>query len=113
MTRCGYAEFPADVTLASNFGTFLLYALSCIICMVAYTSTQSSVSCVTSLSDLRTGRQHRLHACLSGGSVPWHSTKAEPLLALGIALVWAIYGGLYFVTTSRSTGRSTLVGSRA
>ena len=40
-------------------------------------------------------------------------TKAEPLLALGIALVWAIYGGIYFVTTSRSTGRSTLVGSRA
>ena len=29
-------------------------------------------------------------------------TKAEPLLALGIALVWAIYGGIYFVTSSRS-----------
>jgi hypothetical protein len=40
-------------------------------------------------------------------------TKAEPLLALGIALVWAIYGGIYFVVSSRSSGRSTLVGSRA
>ena len=34
------------------------------------------------------------------------------VLALGIALVWAIYGGIYFITSSRSTGRSTLVGSR-
>jgi hypothetical protein len=40
-------------------------------------------------------------------------TKAEPLLALGIALVWAIYGGIYFVMSSKSTGRSTLVTTRA
>ena len=26
-----------------------------------------------------------------------YGTKMEPLLALGIALVWAIYGGIYFV----------------
>jgi hypothetical protein len=40
-------------------------------------------------------------------------TKAEPLLALGIALVWAIYGGIYFVVSSKSSGRSTLVTTRA
>ena len=39
-------------------------------------------------------------------------TKAEPLLALGIALVWAIYGGIYFVMSSKATGRTTLVTSR-
>jgi hypothetical protein len=39
-------------------------------------------------------------------------TKMEPLLALGIALVWAIYGGIYFIASSRATGRTTLVTNR-
>jgi hypothetical protein len=38
-----------------------------------------------------------------------YGTKKEPLLALGIALVWFIYGGIYFIRSSKSTGRSTLV----
>ena len=42
-----------------------------------------------------------------------YGTKMEPLLALGIALVWAIYGGIYFVRVSKRTGRTTLVESRA
>ena len=41
-----------------------------------------------------------------------YGTKMEPLLALGIALVWAIYGGLYFIRSSKSSGRTTLVASR-
>ncbi len=41
-----------------------------------------------------------------------YGTKMEPLLALGIALVWAIYGGIYFVRASKSSGRTTLVASR-
>ena len=46
---------------------------------------------------------------------PWmgFGTKMEPLLALGIALVWAIYGGIYFVRSSKRTGRTTMVGERA
>jgi hypothetical protein len=35
-------------------------------------------------------------------------TKPEPLLALGIAAVWAVYGGIYFVKSSKSRGRATL-----
>ncbi len=38
-----------------------------------------------------------------------YGTKMEPLLALGIAAVWAIYGGIYFVRASKKTGRTTLV----
>ena len=38
-----------------------------------------------------------------------YGTKKEPLLALGIALVWAIYGGIYFVRSSKTTGRKTLI----
>jgi hypothetical protein len=41
-----------------------------------------------------------------------YGTKMEPLLALGIALVWAIYGGIYFVRASKATGRTTRVAER-
>jgi hypothetical protein len=37
----------------------------------------------------------------------------EPFTALGIAAVWAIYGGIYFVRTSKMSGRTTFVASRA
>jgi hypothetical protein len=40
-------------------------------------------------------------------------TKMEPLSALGIALVWAIFGGIYFVRSSKRTNRTTFVGSKA
>ena len=40
-------------------------------------------------------------------------TKLEPFTALGVAAVWAIYGGIYFVRSSKSSGRTTLVGNRA
>jgi hypothetical protein len=33
----------------------------------------------------------------------------EPLIAIGIAAVWAIYGGIYFLKASKSKGRTTLV----
>ena len=39
-------------------------------------------------------------------------TKMEPLLALGVALVWAIYGGIYFVSISKKHGKTTLVETR-
>ena len=33
-----------------------------------------------------------------------YGTKMEPLLALGIAVVWAIYGGIYFVDVQQEIG---------
>ena len=42
-----------------------------------------------------------------------YGTKMEPLLALGIAAVWAIYGGIYFVRSSKSQGRATLIEAKA
>jgi hypothetical protein len=32
----------------------------------------------------------------------------EPLLALGIAFVWGIYGGIYFLRNTKTQGRTTL-----
>jgi hypothetical protein len=40
-------------------------------------------------------------------------TKMEPLLALGFALVWAIYGGIYFLRSSKAKGRTTLITNRS
>ena len=42
-----------------------------------------------------------------------YGTKMEPLLAMGIALIWAIYGGIYFTRATKSSGRTTLVEVRA
>jgi hypothetical protein len=39
-----------------------------------------------------------------------YGTPKEPLCALGIAIVWAIYGGVYFLSSSKKKGRTTMVG---
>jgi hypothetical protein len=36
----------------------------------------------------------------------------EPLLALGIALVWGIYGAIYFLRSSKAKGRTTLIANK-
>jgi len=101
------------VTLASNFGTFLLYGLSCIICMVAY-HKHAKFSALRHLAIPVFGLVANL-ACMGFylvGPFMGYGTKLEPLLALGIALVWAIYGAIFFVKTSRTTGRTTLAPNR-
>jgi hypothetical protein len=42
-----------------------------------------------------------------------YGTKMEPLLALGIAAVWGIYGGIYFLRVGKRSGRTTLIQDRA
>ena len=41
-----------------------------------------------------------------------YGTKMEPLIALGLALVWGIYGGVYFFRISKTSGRTTMVQDR-
>ena len=102
------------ITLASNFGTFLLYALSCVTCMVCY-HKHPKFNALRHFLIPAFGLLANL-ACMVTylvGPFLGIGTKAEPLLALGIALVWAIYGGIYFIASSRSTGRTTLIQSRS
>jgi len=101
------------ITLASNFGTFLLYMLSCIICMVAYHGHPQFNVLKHFLIPIF-GLLANL-ACMVFyliGPFMGYGTKMEPLLALGIAAVWAIYGGIYFARASKSKGRTTLVERR-
>jgi amino acid transporter len=101
------------ITLASNFGTFLLYMLSCIICMVAY-HKHPNFSALRHLFIPIFGLLANL-GCMAFyliGPFMGYGTVKEPLLALGIALVWGVYGGIYFLRASKATGRTTLVTSR-
>ena len=101
------------VTLASNFGTFVLYMLSCVTCMVAY-HKHPKFSALRHFIIPVFGVVANL-ACMAAylvGPFLGIGTKMEPLLALGIAAVWAIYGGIYFISSSKATGRTTLVTSR-
>jgi len=102
------------VTLASNFGTFLLYMLSCVTCMVCY-HNHPKFKVVRHLIIPVFGLLANL-ACMAFyviGPFMGYGTKMEPLLALGIAVVWGIYGGIYFLRSSKASGRTTLVQSRA
>ena len=101
------------ITLASNFGTFLLYGLSCMICMVAY-HNHPKFSMVRHLLIPVFGLLANL-ACMAFyliGPFMGYGTKMEPLLALGIAFVWALYGGIYFTRASKMSGKTTLVPNR-
>ncbi len=102
------------MTLASNFGTFILYALSCIICIVGYhghpnfNPLKHMVIPVFGLcANLLCMAFYIIGPFLGFG------TSKEPFCALGLAAVWAIYGGLYFVSSSKKKGKTTMITSRA
>jgi amino acid transporter len=113
-TMAAFPQTLLTITLASNFGTFVLYALSCIICMVAYHG-HPNFSALRHVAIPVFGLLANL-ACMAFyliGPFMGYGTKMEPLLALGIAAVWAIYGGIYFVRSSKSQGRATLIEAKA
>jgi APA family basic amino acid/polyamine antiporter len=101
------------VTLASNFGTFLLYGLSCILCLVAY-HKHANFKVIRHLLIPLFGLCANL-ACMCFyliGPFMGYGTKMEPLSALGIAGIWGLYGAYYFVTAGRAQGKTTLMQSR-
>jgi amino acid transporter len=101
------------VTLASNFGTFMLYALSCVLCMVAYhrhpnfNFLRHRVIPIFGLAaNLLCMGAYLVLPALGIG------TSKEPWLALGIAALWGLYGGVHFIRTSKALGRSALMETR-
>ena len=98
------------VTLTSNFGTFILYALSCFLCIVAYNK--------------RPDHNFLVHTLIPGfgllanivcmafyliSPVFGLGTFKEPLLALGISALWGIYGAVYFLRSSKAKGKAVLL----
>jgi amino acid transporter len=99
------------ITLVSNFGTFVLYMLSCWIAMVAF-------------------HEHDSHSLLKHKLIPTFGIVAnllcmvfyligykfvagmsptEPRIALGVAAVWGIYGLIYLSANSRKHGKDVLL----
>ncbi len=98
------------ITLTSNFGTFILYALSCFLCIVAFHG-RPDYSVVRHL--LIPGFGLIANLVLMGfyvaGPVFGLGTFKEPLLALGISAVWGIYGAIYFLRSSKAKGKEILL----
>ena len=98
------------ITLTSNFGTFILYALSCFLCMVAFTG-RPDFSLVKHWLIPGFGLIANL-VCMGfyvAGPFFNLGTKMEPLCALGIAGAWGLYGAIYFIRSSQAKGKSVLL----
>ena len=110
-TAVKYPQGSLVITLVSNFGTFLLYMMTCIVAMVAF-------------------HQHHLHNPIKHVFIPLFGlvanlgcmlfyvigpfrvagmSKAEPFCALGVAAVWGIYGAIYFIMRSKKTGKPAIL----
>jgi amino acid transporter len=102
------------ITLTSNFGTFILYALSCFLCIVAFQG-RPDYNVVMHLLIPGFGLLANL-VCMGfylAGPIFGLGTFKEPLLALGISAVWGIYGAIYFIRTSKAKGKAVLLATKS
>jgi len=98
------------ITLTSNFGTFILYALSCFLCIVAF-HKRPDYSFLKHLLIPGFGLIANL-VCMAFyliGPFGGLGTKMEPLCALGISGAWGLYGAIYFIRSSQSKGKAVLL----
>jgi amino acid transporter len=106
------------VTLISNFGTFLLYMLSCMIAIVAFREHHmfnGIKHMVIPIFGLIANLICMLFYLVAPLPVPgigvsgmsWH----EPYTALLFVAFWGGYGWFYFVASSKKKGKSILVAS--
>src|SRR5208282_1980961 len=101
-------------SLVSNFGTFLLYMLTCIIAIVAFRE-HHTFSGFKHVVVPVFGLLANLACMLFYLIGPWTVTgmsKMEPYVALGIAGAWGLYGAAYFAFASKKKGRSVFLASK-
>jgi amino acid transporter len=102
------------VTLISNFGTFLLYMLTCIIAIVAFREHQTFHGfkhVVVPVFGLIANLACMLFYLFGPFLVTGMSVK-EPYIALGICAAWGIYGGIYFLRASKKASKPVLLTER-
>jgi len=101
------------ITLTSNFGTFILYALSCFLCIVAFQG-RPDYSFVKHSLIPGFGLLANL-VCMGfylAGPIFGLGTFKEPLIALAISALWGIYGAIYFIRSSKAKGKTALLASK-
>jgi len=98
------------ITLVSNFGTFILYALSCMLCLVAYHNRPEHSFLKHKLIP-GFGLLANLGCMAAYLLLPFFGigTKLEPYGAVAIACLWGVYGAFYFLKSSRAKGKAVLL----
>ncbi len=103
------------VTLASNLGTFVLYALTCLWTVIAFTGRKdynwfrhTLVPVLGLLANMVMLVTIFFMGFLGGGD-----SQTESIGALALGAVWALVSAVYVVIRSRQTGRPIIVGQKA
>ncbi len=102
-------------TLVSNFGTFMLYMLTCVVAIVAFREHHMFNGIkhfVIPVFGLLANLGCMLFYLVGPFSVAGMS-KMEPFVALGIAAVWGLYGAYYFARASKKKGKPIMVAKPA
>ena len=102
------------ITLVSNFGTFLLYMMTCIVAIVAFrehhtfnTFKHTFIPVFGLLANMLC-----MGFYLVGPFFVPGMSKMEPYCALGIAALWGIYGAFYFISRSKKLGKEVIIKAR-
>jgi amino acid transporter len=99
------------VTLVSNFGTFMLYMLTCVVAIVAFREHHTFNTfkhTFIPLFGLVANFLCMLFYLVGPFTVPG-MTWAEPYLALLISVLWGLYGVFYFMRASSKKGKATFL----
>ena len=95
------------VTLVSNFGTFLLYMLTCVIALVAFREHEMYrpfKHFIVPIFGLCANLICMLFYLIGPFTISGMSIN-EPYIALGICACWATYGAVYFLRASKARGK--------
>jgi amino acid transporter len=98
------------VTLVSNFGTFLLYMVTCIVAMVAFHEHHTFSGFkhrVVPIFGLIANLLCMLFYIVGPFAVSGMSVK-EPFIALAVCMAWGLYGAVYFIRSSKAKGKAIL-----
>jgi len=99
------------ITLVSNFGTFLLYMMTCIVAIVAFVEHREFNGfkhMFVPVFGLLANLLCMVFYLVGPFVVPGMSWK-ETYLALLIAAVWGIYGAVYFMMRSKKHGKEIIL----
>ncbi|MHB8174198.1 MAG: APC family permease [Nitrospirota bacterium] len=112
-----YAKLPNTLlimTLVSNFGTFMLYMMTCWVAMVAFKEHKSFNGIkhfVIPVLGLLANLVIMLFYLIGPFTIAGMSWK-EPFIALGVCLTWGVYGAIYFLRSSKKKGKEVFLTSK-
>jgi amino acid transporter len=108
------AKFPNSlliITLISNFGTFMLYMMTCLVAMIAF-HEHHMYNPIKHILIPGFGLLANLLCMLFYLIGPFEiagMSKKEPYIALIFAAVWGIYGAIFFLMRSKKMGRQVMI----